>query len=267
MVVPRARADRKGCRVADMTREAALGNLLRSMFSYEELRSFIVCDEELRSVREHLPPDGVPTLWFMAVVETLGRHGMIGREFFASLERERPRRVNEIREVSEQWLRAISDAAPQGRQSGRFRTLAIEIVGASFRRAFSLNILGRFANPSEIERVSRSIDECQGALRARTVEFHAEAGKESAEILLAMVGHLNRLDVLFQRMKHAASELGDRIDTQGVPELRKMYLEAERHRLNFVADLARFADATQVPLPTDPASEDPSKPRQLTDFN
>lgn len=88
-----------------MTREAALYELLRALFSADELRVHLALERDGDTLTAVLPGVGVsPSVLCAAAVDALKRRGFLDRDFFDNLERAFPRRVHEIRKVRAQWL-------------------------------------------------------------------------------------------------------------------------------------------------------------------
>lgn len=83
---------------------AALEELIRSMFSDAELRSFIHRLPDAERLVASLPGGAASQLQVVFdVIGLLNRHGVIDREFFEALARERPRKRARIAEVAETW--------------------------------------------------------------------------------------------------------------------------------------------------------------------
>lgn len=88
-----------------MTREAALNELLASLFSPEELRAHLAQEREGGGLANALPEAGVShTRLVSEAVAALRRRGIIDRDFFDNLETARPKRVGDIRKVRAHWL-------------------------------------------------------------------------------------------------------------------------------------------------------------------
>ena len=87
-----------------MTREAALNDLLASLFSADELRRHLVLEREGTDIDRSLPENGTRADFVFAAVEVLQRRGFLDRDFFDNLRAARPNRESEIQKVRNQWL-------------------------------------------------------------------------------------------------------------------------------------------------------------------
>lgn len=85
-----------------MTREAALNDLLASLFSAEELRRHLALERE--GIEKYLPDRGTPAELVFAAVDVLKRRGFIDRTFFDNLQAAYPQREGDIRKVRSRWL-------------------------------------------------------------------------------------------------------------------------------------------------------------------
>ena len=145
----------------------------------------------------------------------------------------------------------VSSATPSP-ETAKNHALAVEIVSATYRRAFELTFTTRFAVRSEYESVARSIAESHAAVQSRLVNFTDTGDKKAAETLYRMLKELDQLDGLFKAM---SPFVGDeiRLDGTGPAELTSLFHRAEEIRKQYLVDITRFADQTNVPLPPVPA--------------
>ncbi|MCY1004376.1 protein kinase [Nannocystis pusilla] len=91
-----------------MSREAALHDLLVSLFSAGELRMHLFRQHEGGELLTTLPEGASQATLVMAVIEALKRRGLIDHDFFDGLEAGRPKRVNEVRQVRAQWIHGVA---------------------------------------------------------------------------------------------------------------------------------------------------------------
>lgn len=95
-----------------MTPETALAQLLRALFSAEELRVHLSHERDGGDILADLP--GSATSLNTLITETIGalsRRGLVDHRFFDGLEAARPRRTEEIRLVRDLWHRNDPPAA------------------------------------------------------------------------------------------------------------------------------------------------------------
>jgi formylglycine-generating enzyme required for sulfatase activity/alpha-tubulin suppressor-like RCC1 family protein len=96
-----------------MTREAALHELLISLFSAEELRAHLSLERAGDLITRSLPEVGAtPARLFVEAVDVLERQGIVDRVFFDNLEAARPLRIDEIRKVRDHWLAGPLELTP-----------------------------------------------------------------------------------------------------------------------------------------------------------
>lgn len=88
-----------------MTREAALNELLASLFNSEELRSHLAMERDGGNLAHALPGAGVSHARLVSeAVDALRRRGLVDRDLFDNLESARPGRIRDIRKVRALWL-------------------------------------------------------------------------------------------------------------------------------------------------------------------
>lgn len=103
----------------DPTPQAALSELLVSLFDGEDLRIFLAAQEGGRDVLTRLPEGGVSLrVLVYGAVSVLERHGRLGDDFFAALADHFPRRRDSIAPVREAWQRTRTTAAAATPPSG-----------------------------------------------------------------------------------------------------------------------------------------------------
>ncbi len=140
---------------------------------------------------------------------------------------------------------------PSGTKGDGGQSLAVEVVQANYRRAFSLNFTTRFATRSEFEAVARSISESRSEVQKRVVKFTAIGDSVAATTLRNMLEKLNTLESRFKAMEPFVGD-NVRLDGTASPSLTKLFQEAEAVRLEYLAELRAFAQQTHVPLPSVP---------------
>lgn len=88
---------------------AQLASLLRTLFNADELRIFVASGEGASGLISALP-GSMASLDVLAYAAAEGLHqrGLIGRDFFARLEAERPHQRDAIRKLRNQWLSSLN---------------------------------------------------------------------------------------------------------------------------------------------------------------
>lgn len=100
-----------------MSRRTTLSDLLHSLFSDDEFRRFLRDELESEGISKLLPGSAASyTTVVSDTVDALERRGLIDQKFFDLLERERPRRTEEIRRARANWF---GEATLDIRASGR----------------------------------------------------------------------------------------------------------------------------------------------------
>jgi hypothetical protein len=140
------------------------------------------------------------------------------------------------------------------RETPSAHALAVGIVSQNYRRAFALNFTTRFARRDEYEAVSKSISESHSAVQKSIIEFTDVGDKAAAATLRTMLEKLAALDACFEEMRPL---IGDevRLDATGPAHLTNLVHEAEELRREYVQELKRFAQQTEVALPSVPVGQ------------
>lgn len=149
------------------------------------------------------------------------------------------------------------------------KELIIDILGNTFRRAFSLNFTTRFVRCDEYEKVLRSIQDCHAFLQQRMVRVVATCDKETAHSVETMLWQLELMETVFRKMEPYARDpgglfdksdysgdfLAGRLDGTGQPGLMRAFVDMEKVRLDFLLNTANLADKFEIPLPDVPVTE------------
>lgn len=94
-----------------MTREARLSDLLRDLYTPDNLRRFVQSGPQGRALLDELTVNASPTRLADEVVDALVRRGLVNAELFARLRLDRPGRSSEIREVAALWIQGPAPGA------------------------------------------------------------------------------------------------------------------------------------------------------------
>jgi hypothetical protein len=129
--------------------------------------------------------------------------------------------------------------------------LIIDILGNLYRRAFSLNFQTRFATPEEYSKVLNSIQDCHSFLQRKMVRVAATCSTELTQIVSNILRQVETMESVFRGVEPYLNGFLDGRD----PELRKVFFEMEKTRVEFIINTKKLAEKAGIPLPEVPASE------------
>lgn len=129
--------------------------------------------------------------------------------------------------------------------------LIIDILGNLYRRAFSLNFQTRFATPEEYSKVLNSIQDCHSFLQKQMVRVAATCSTELTQIVSNILRQVETMESVFRGVEPYLNGFLDGSD----PELRKVFFEMEKTRVEFIINTKKLAEKAGIPLPEVPASE------------
>lgn len=149
------------------------------------------------------------------------------------------------------------------------KELIVDILGNTYRRAFSLNFTTRFVNFDEYKKVMKSIQDCHGLLQGKMVQVAVVCRKETTDLLAKMLKQLEVMETVFRTMEPYAREpsglfdepdktadfLPGRVDGSGQPGLMRSFVAMEEVRMEFLLNTAKLADKYGIPLPDVPITE------------
>lgn len=151
----------------------------------------------------------------------------------------------------------------------RAKDLIIDILGNTFRRAFSLNFTTRFVRYDEYEQVLSSIQDCHAFLQQRMVRVVVTCDKETIGLIDTMLWQLELMETVFRQMEPYARDpggsfdeadksadfLAGRLDGTGQPGLMRAFVDMEKVRLDFLLNTTRLAEKFGIALPEVPVTE------------
>jgi ribulose bisphosphate carboxylase small subunit len=149
------------------------------------------------------------------------------------------------------------------------KELIIDILGNTFRRAFSLNFTTRFVDYEEYKKVLRSIQDCHAFLQQRMVRVVTICNQETVRLVDTMLRQLELMETVFRKMEPYARDpnglydeldksayfLPGRIDGTGQPSLTRAFVDMEKIRLDFLLNTTKLAEKFEIPLPKVPVTE------------
>lgn len=153
--------------------------------------------------------------------------------------------------------------------SGISKDLIIEILGNTYRRAFSLNFTTRMVNYQEYEKVLKSIQNCHSLLQQKMVRVVATYDSETVHLVNTMLRQLELMETVFRKMEPYALDpqgkfdkadesrkfLAGRVDGTGQPGLMQAFVDMEKVRINFLLNTTKLARKFDLTLPEVPLTE------------
>jgi hypothetical protein len=159
-------------------------------------------------------------------------------------------------------IESIKDGAATAKE------LIIDILGNTYRRAFSFNFTTRFVDFQEYEKVLKSIQGCHAFVQQKMVRVVATCDKETVHLVNMMLQQLELMETVFRKMEPYACDpdglfdqsdksadfLSGRLDGTGQYGLTHAFIEMEEVRMDFLSNTIRLAEKFEITLPEVPST-------------
>jgi len=149
------------------------------------------------------------------------------------------------------------------------KNIIVDILGNTFRRAFSLNFTTRFVDYDEYNKVLKSIQDCHSFVQQKMISIVTTCDKETVSLVDTLLRQLELMETVFRKMEpyarnpsglfdeldNSADFLPGRLDGTGQPGLMRAFADMEKVRLEFILNTAKLAEKFQISLPQVPVTE------------